>query len=748
MQKLVWFAVGFTAACAAGAYLLSGFWLILLAVVCLSAAIPVFFLRSKAAKAAALILLGSAVSFAGFWVYDTAYLDTVRHRDGLYVTTDVEIIDYSYENDIGIGADGVIRLEGKPFLIRIYINEDVSLKPGDTVNATMLLRLTTGDGRQEPTYHRGSGIFLLGYVKLCKIAPCDRIPPVHFAKQLRARILELIDTTFPGDTFAFARALLLGDSHELTYKQDTDLQVSGIRHVIAVSGLHVSILLSLVYLVSGRQRYLTALIGIPVLIVFAAMTGFTPSVIRACIMQSLVIFALLLGREYDPPTALAAAVVLMLLVSPMTVTSASFQLSAGCMVGIFIFSTRIQNYILSGKRQCWAEGRSLRAKLVRWAVSGASVTFGSMVTTTPLCAWHFGTVSLVSVITNLLTLWVISFVFYGIMLACAMGALWLPAGKVVAWLVSWPIRYILLVAKLLGSIPVAAVYTCSVYIVLWLVLCYILLAVFLLSKRKHPLVLTGCMLTGLLFALAASWLEPRLDPYRFTVFDVGQGQCILFQCEGKNYLVDSGGENDSAIADRISQHLLSQGITKLDGAIVTHYDRDHVGAMEKLLSRVGTEVLYLPDIQGAGEFRQCLETAFPEQIRFVDSDTVIKEDGFSVKLFAAAQDTGDNESCMCILFQRENCDILITGDRGESGERELLSHGPLPELELLVVGHHGSATSSGPELLTETMPKQAVISVGSNNTYGHPSPSVCERLKRFCGKVWRTDLHGTILFRG
>jgi len=100
------------------------------------------------------------------------------------------------------------------------------------------------------------------------------------------------------------------------------------------------------------------------------------------------------------------------------------------------------------------------------------------------------------------------------------------------------------------------------------------------------------------------------------------------------------------------------------------------------------------------------------------------------------------------LFQRENCDILITGDRGESGERELLSHGPLPELELLVVGHHGSATSSGPELLTETMPKQAVISVGSNNTYGHPSPSVCERLKRFCGKVWRTDLHGTILFRG
>ena len=356
-------------------------------------------------------------------------------------------------------------------------------------------------------------------------------------------------------------------------------------------------------------------------------------------------------------------------------------------------------------------------------------------------------VSLVGVIANLLTLWVISFVFYGIMLTCVFGALWLPAGKVIAWLVSWPIRYILLVAKLMGSIPVAAVYTCSVYILLWLVLCYILLAIFLLAKRKHPVVLSACMLLSLTAALLASWLEPRLDDYRFTVFDVGQGQCILFQCEGKSYLVDCGGENDTAIADRISQHLLSQGIFELDGAIVTHYDRDHIGAMEKLLSRVGTKVLYLPDIADTGTIRQSLESAFPQQIHMVNKDMTLEENAFTVKLFATTRDTGDNESCMCILFQRENCDILITGDRGETGEWELLTHGPLPELELLVVGHHGSATSSGPDLLTATKPKQAVISTGIDNVYGHPNQMVMDRLKRYCGRIWRTDLHGTIMFR-
>jgi competence protein ComEC len=147
-----------------------------------------------------------------------------------------------------------------------------------------------------------------------------------------------VESAFPADTAAFAKALLLGDSSGLNYELDTAFKLSGIRHIIAVSGLHVSILFSLMYILAGKRKVLTALLGIPVLFLFAAVAGFSPSIVRACVMQVLMIVAMLLDKEYDPPTALSFAVLLMLAVNPSAVTSVSLQLSVGCMMGIFMFS--------------------------------------------------------------------------------------------------------------------------------------------------------------------------------------------------------------------------------------------------------------------------------------------------------------------------------------------------------------------------------------------------------------------------
>jgi hypothetical protein len=186
-------------------------------------------------------------------------------------------------------------------------------------------------------------------------------------------------------------------------------------------------------------------------------------------------------------------VLTMLVVNPIAVTSVSLQLSAGCMVGIFLFTGRIHDYFLDEKRFGPAKGKSLKAKLIRWIVGSVSVTLGAMSVTTPLCAAYFGLVSLVGILTNLLTLWIISFVFYGIMAACVAGVAWLPLGKGIAWLISWPIRFVTGTATLLSSFPIAAVYTCSIYIVLWIVGCYVLLSVFLFCRKKHPIQLVCCM---------------------------------------------------------------------------------------------------------------------------------------------------------------------------------------------------------------------------------------------------------------
>ena len=746
MRKLLWFTIGFAAACAGCVYLLGGIWIALLAAIGFAAAVVLLLLKYKWGKVAAAILIGLTVGCLWFLFYDSLYLQTARAYDGKTVSAVVTVSDYSYETDYGVAADGVIELEGQSYRVRVYRYSDGAFSPGDKISGEFRLRLTLRGSLQGATYHEGEGVFLLAYAaEDADITRAEKITLKYFSAWLRQKIIDIMDTVFPEDALAFARALLLGDSSLLSYEQDTSFKVSGIRHVIAVSGLHVSILFGLVYMLSGRRRVSTALLGIPVLVLFAAVAGFTPSIIRACIMQLLIILALLFNKEYDPPTALAFAVLVMLAVNPMTITSVSLQLSVGCLIGIFLFQKRINEYLLNriGK----PKGMSLKARLIRWFAGSVSVTLSATVVTTPLSAYHFGTVSLVGTLTNLLTMWIISFVFYGIMLACVLGSFWVAGAKIIAWVVAWPIRFVMLVAKILSGFSASAVYTCSIYIVIWLVFCYVLLTVFFLSRKKYPAVLAGCVLAGLVLAVAASWIEPRLDDYRITVLDVGQGQSILLQCDGGNYLIDCGGDNDEKAADTAAQQLLSQGITHLDGIILTHYDRDHAGGVLPLLTRIQTDRLYLPDIEDEEEIKADLQNLCSDRISWIKEQTVLSLVTAKISLFPADETAKGNDCSMCILFQSEDCDILIIGDRSTSGESALMKQVQLPQLELLVVGHHGSKYSTSMELLHAVKPLAAVICVGEDNSYGHPDEAVLSRLKLFGCRIWRTDLDGTITFR-
>lgn len=749
MRKLMWFTVGFVIACAVGVYLLSDTWLLLLGIICLASSVSFLFIKTKHSKIISVILLGLVIGVTWLYGYQRIRLDTVRKHDGKTVRTTIEVTDYSYPTDYGIAFDGKIRLEGKRYNIRCYLAGEKSVCPGDQVKGNIRLRMTLDGGKQDGTYHQGDGIFLLGYVRGdVELLPYTGSSDPHVIPTFRRDILDLIEKTFPGDTFAFAKALLLGDGYDLTYEQDTAFKLSGIRHVIAVSGLHVSILFSLVYFVTGRKRLLTMFLGIPVLVLFAALAGFTPSVVRACIMQGLMILALLLNKEYDPPTALATAVLVMLACNPITITSVGFQLSAGSVLGIFLFSQKISNYLRKGKMGKVAQGDSFKAKCVRWGIGSVSVTLSALSITTPLCAIYFGTVSLVGILTNLLTLWVVSFVFYGVMLACVLGAVYLPLGKMIAWLIAWPIRYVQGTANIMGRFPLAAVYTCSVYIVVWLVVTYLLVAAFIITKKRRPKFLVLTVVLSLVIAVGASYIEPRLDDYRVTVLDVGQGQCILLQSNGKYYLVDCGGDDAKTVADEAAELLLSQGVTRLDGVILTHYDEDHTGGVIYLSSRIDVNRFYLPDISDEGTIRESLSARYDDRICWISKNTEIVQEELKITIFPADITAKGNERCQCILFQRENCDILITGDRSATGERALLKQTTLPQLELLVVGHHGSASSTSFELLEATKPQMAVICVGKNNNHGHPTQEVLVKLKLFHTEIYRTDIHGTILFRG
>ena len=215
------------------------------------------------------------------------------------------------------------------------------------MQGTFRFRVTTPDGAEDATYHPGKGIFLLAYQQGdVSISKPEELPRWTIPARIRARMQMLLGHLLPGDVVGFAKALLLGDTTGLDYQTDTALKISGVRHVVAVSGLHISILFGLISTLTFRKRYLTALLGLPVLALFTAVAGFTPSVVRACIMMALMMLATLLEKEYDGPTALAFAVLVLLAVNPLAVTSVSLQLSAASVAGIFLFRERLHNWMM------------------------------------------------------------------------------------------------------------------------------------------------------------------------------------------------------------------------------------------------------------------------------------------------------------------------------------------------------------------------------------------------------------------
>lgn len=749
MRKLMWFSIGFSVAAIFSTYLLPpSFYMAEAAIAAVALAVSLIgMLRFRVMRFPAMVMFAAALGFVWITGFHMLFLSPIRACDNITANITVTAVDYSYATDYGASVEGRVDLNGKTYKVLTYLDANITLKPGDMVSGTFLLRCTLPGGTHESAKNRSEGFFLTARPrgKLTETS-CEKIPWKYYPAEFRRQILEKIQSIFPGDTVGFTQALLLGNTDEIDYETDTAFKLSGIRHIIAVSGLHVTILFSLVYMVTGRKKWITALLGIPVLVLFAAIVGFSPSITRACIMHSLMVIAMLFNKEYDPPTALSFAVLCMLLINPWTVTSVGFQLSVCCMIGIFLFSDHIRNYLMDKKRLGRLQGKW--KKLAGGFSASVGVSLSAAIVTTPLCAYYFGVVSLIAPLTNLLCLWVISIIFYGILLSCAMGAIIPLMGSTVAWLVSWPIRYVIQMAKALAVFPLSAVYTKSVYIVVWLVFVYLLLTVFLLSKKKYPLQLTCFATIGLCVALFVSWTEPKRDDFRMTVLDVGQGQCILLQSAGKNYLVDCGSYSDTFAADQAASFLLSQGISRLDGIILTHYDADHAGGVPNLLTRVSADCLFLPNCLDADDSGSSLYSNSDGRVFKVGSDTEIIFDDTVITLVPLETGVSKNESGLCILFQTKTCDILITGDCSAAGERELIRHMTLPELEVLIVGHHGSKTSTSRELLIKTSPEIAIISVGADNSYGHPTDEVLRRLEQYGCRIYRTDLNGTIVYRG
>ena len=714
MRKLCWFTLGFALGMLGMTTVLwgVGLWpgLALLAVGALAAVLS---RRSRLLAIPGAVLLGLGAAWGWMCLVQARYYTPLKALDGRTGTAEILALDYGEAADYGQRVKGRIYLEGKGYTLTVYLGEETQAEPGNVLTGQFQFRLTLPGGEKASDYDASSGILLRAAAKSATAVEPGQAGSIRFFSQrLAKRMKDILRDCLPEDVFPFARSLLLGDSTEMDYGTKTALTVSGIRHTIAVSGLHVGALWLLIRRLTGNRRYLTALAGIPAVALFAALVGFTPSVCRAGLMAGLMMLAEWLGREYDPLTELALAALVLLGINPFTILSAGFQLSVLSVLGILLFQKRIQEKLEKG---------------LPFRLAGpVSVTLSAMSLSTPVAAWYFGVVSLIGVVTNLLALPLVTLIFYGVGAVCALGGISLKLGGLLGRFLAWPIRLVLAIAKGFSRIPFGALYPCGVFHALALAGNYVLLIAYMLFKKgklRYYLAASACLTAVCVFF--AGWL-PRQEDFQLTVLDVGQGQSLVLQSRGQTLVIDCGGWTGEGAADKAAACLLSQNIYKMDALALTHYDEDHAGGADFLLSRVGAGALLLPE---------------EKEERVVP---------FGAGILRLLPYTGANlgqENSMAILFESENCVILVTGDLDLAGERRLVREGKIPRTDILVVGHHGSKNAASAELLEAARPKVAVISVGAGNAFGHPTQETLDRLEKTGCRVYRTDQSGTIVIR-
>ena len=515
-------------------------------------------------------------------------------------------------------------------------------------------------------------------------------------------------------------------------------------------GARQAIVLTVVLMLLCRGNRRWGLVMLPVLLFYAVMAGGTPSAFRAVWMQGAVLAVPWVGREQDSPSALALALLVLLIQNPFCVFSVGLQLSFLSVAGILVLTPRVYACLMKPaegwKRAGWTR---LVRRIWRGVCASVSASLGAMVLTIPLMGAVFGQVSLVAPVTNILVLWAMT-----ALMICALAvgvlALFVPG---VADLLGQGAgllgRYTLWVVHRMGTVPLGVLDTENPYHVVWLVGAYLVGALLLWCGVTAVRALVAGVGLAVLLALPVGLSALTVANSDLTVagLDVGQGSATLLLSPRCSVLVDCGGSASASAGDIAGDYLAGMGRTKLDALALTHLDDDHFNGVERLLERVEVEQVVAPVSARGEKPAQQLEGWLEEReipIRWVEEETRLPLEGVELTLFPPLGSGTTNEEGLFVLGTAGEFDVLITGDADEYVEKMLVKYFTIPDIELLVVGHHGSASSTCMELLARTSPELGIISVEEDNSYGHPDPDTLERLRRAGVEVHRTDLEGTV----
>ncbi len=696
-----------------------------------------------------LVLLPLMVSLLYFSAYRALVRQPVQALCGGEHDFSAAVCDWPEATERG--AKVTIRLHGLLGAKAVYYGDDdlLSLRPGDALSGTAWWNDVAAIGDGDLRQFSSRGVYALLYDRdTLTVQPAPDMPlgyaPQYAAKALRDKLAQLWDDP---SVLGFLTAELTGEKSLLPESDYVAMQETGLAHIFAVSGLHCAFLVTLLsLLIPPTHRRTLCAVASAVLVFYMLLTGLSPSVARACVMQLFLLSAPLFRRGSDPLTSLAAALTVILLVNPYAAGSVSLQLSFAATLGMVLLSGRLYKSFTAWYR---GRNRAVRAAL-SFLAANLAATLGALVFTAPLTAYYFNILSLVAPLAGLLAVPAAGYAFMSAFVSALLGLVWTPLGLLAGYVPLLLVKYILWAAHLLLAVPYHAVYFTNVYLRVWLLYVYAAFlgcAVTPDGKRKYAL---ASALTVLTLA-ACLWLNSRWQQYgafRAAVLDVGQGESVALCSGSEAALVDCGSSNSYVDAGSVAADALqSAGIRRLSSVIVTHYHADHTNGLTEVLTRLPVDTLYLPDIEDEYGVRDRLVSLAAHQgadVVFVTEPTRIALGEAVLTVYPPLLTTGDlNEQGLTALATAGDFDLLITGDMAGQTEQLLAQTYLLPDVEVLVVSHHGSRYSSDESFLRAITPDNAVISVGDNR-YGHPAEETLRRLQAVGATVWRTDQQGSI----
>lgn len=576
----------------------------------------------------------------------------------------------------------------------------------------------------------------------------------------------VLEDIFPSKEASIMKAMLLGEKNGLDAETKELYQQSSIIHILSISGLHISMIGMGLYWCLRRIGILqkeAAAIGIGVILCYGVMTGMSMSSVRAMIMFALHLLANALGRTYDMVTALALAAVLLLAEQPGYVSHSGFLFSFGAVISLGLLPAALQGEKSSpekdyrdGRKSQWRNG--IIGRIKQAMVSGISVTLGTL----PIHFWFYYQFPVYSVFLNLLVIPLMTIVMGGGLFCMLVGGFLPDIARGAAWIdksILWVYEQS---CKLGEKIPGGLLVRGRPEG--WQIALYLLLlGAFVAYGYHHP--------GRVPFFWKCQWIMAALcilflrtgEGFQVTMLDVGQGDCIHIRSgEGKNYLIDGGSSTKKEVMEyQILPYLKFMGVRHLQAVFVTHADSDHCSGVIELLEEypvrgltIGSLVLPNIDRESVDEvYRKMEELAIRKgiQVQYIGRGQRIEDGDMSficVHPCAGYETEERNEYSMVLFLDYKGFTGLFTGDIEGAGEEVAWEYmrkwKRMNHLTLLKVAHHGSAYSTGREMLETLSPDLSLISCGANNRYGHPHEELLERLEEVGSRIYFTPEHGAV----